>query len=330
MSRESSVTSGTRSHSTEFPNAETIVTGRRPRPTGGRIRRDPARPSGRPAARRTRTSITLVIVMTLMLLYSLGPLLWLVVNATKTKADLYATSGLWFGPTFSLFTNIADVFAYDNGVFLRWFLNTVLYVVVGAGGATLLATLAGYGLAKYRFPGRRAVFAVVLGTLAIPSSVLAVPQFLLFSELGITNTPTAVIIPSLVSAFGLYLVWVYAAEAIPDEIIEAARLDGAGEIRIFFSISLRQLAPAFITVLMFAVVATWNNYFLPLIMLSSPEWYPLTVGLSQWASASVSVGTTPIPHLVLTGSLLTVLPISAAFLYLQRYWQSGLTAGSVK
>ncbi|WP_327092379.1 carbohydrate ABC transporter permease [Nonomuraea sp. NBC_01738] len=297
---------------------------------GSRIRRNAARPSGQPAARRTRTSITLMIVMTLMLLYSLGPMFWLLVNSTKTKQDLYDTSGLWFGPTFSLFGNIADVFAHDDGVFLRWFLNTVLYVVVGAGGATLLATLAGYGLAKYRFPGRRAVFAIVLGTLAIPASVLAVPQFLLFSKLGLTNTPAAVIIPSLVSAFGLYLVWVYAAEAIPDEILEAARLDGAGEMRIFFSISLRQLAPAFITVLMFAVVATWNNYFLPLIMLSSPEWYPLTVGLSQWASASASVGADPIPHLVITGSLLTVLPISAAFLYLQRYWQSGLAAGSVK
>jgi multiple sugar transport system permease protein len=312
-------------------NTEAVVTGRRPsRLASGRIQGRPARRAGRRPARRTRTSITLMIVMTLMLLYSLGPLFWLVVNSTKSRQDLYTTSGLWFGPRFSLFTNIADVFAYDDGVFLRWFLNTVLYVVVGAGGATLLATLAGYGLAKYRFPGRRAVFAIILGALAIPGSVLAVPQFLLFSKLGLTNTPASVLIPSLVSAFGLYLVWVYAAEAIPDELIEAARLDGAGELRIFFSISLRQLAPAFITVLMFAVVATWNNYFLPLIMLSSPEWYPLTVGLSQWASASASIGTQPIPQLVITGSLLTVLPISAAFLYLQRYWQSGLAAGSVK
>ncbi len=319
------------SNTAEPTGTEAIVTGRRPsRLASGRVAQRPARRTRHTSPRRSRTSITLMIVMSLMLLYSLGPLLWLVVNATKSKADLYTTPGLWFGSTFSLFTNIADTFAYDDGVFLRWFLNTVLYVVVGAGGATLLATLAGYGLAKYRFPGRKAVFSIILGALAIPGSVLAVPQFLLFSKLGLTNTPVAVIIPSLVSAFGLYLVWVYAAEAIPDELIEAARLDGAGELRIFFSISLRQLAPAFITVLMFAVVATWNNYFLPLIMLSSPEWYPLTVGLSQWASASASIGTAPIPQLVITGSLLTVLPISAAFLYLQRYWQSGLAAGSVK
>lgn len=310
---------------------ESIATsGRRPsRLASGRM---PVanRPVKRRGPRNRRASISLTIVMTLMLLYCVVPLFWLVINATKPREELYTSFALWFSPNFALFDNIAAVFTYGDGEFLRWFANTLLYVIVGAGGATLLATLAGYGLAKYRFPGRRAVFAIILGALAIPGSVLAVPQFLMFSKLGLTNTPWSVIVPSLVSAFGLYLVWVYAAEAIPDELLEAARLDGAGELRIFFSISLRQLAPALITVLMFAVVATWNNYFLPLIMLSDPQWYPLTVGLNQWASKSTAVGTLPIPELVITGSLLTVLPISAAFLYLQRYWQSGLTAGSVK
>lgn len=309
---------------------ETVVTGgRRPsRLASGRIAPRPTRAVHSP--RHRRASISLTVVMVLMLMYCLVPLFWLLVNASKTRADLYDSFALWFTPDFALFQNIAAVFAYDDGIFLRWLGNTLLYVVVGAGGATLLAALGGYGLAKYRFPGRRAVFAIILGALAIPGSVLAVPQFLMFSGLGLTNTPWSVIIPSLVSAFGLYLVWVYAAEAIPDELLEAARLDGAGELRIFFSISVRQLAPALITVLMFAVVATWNNYFLPLIMLSDPQWYPLPVGLNQWMAQSSSIGAQPIPHLVITAALLTVLPISAAFLYLQRYWQSGLTAGSVK
>lgn len=280
--------------------------------------------------RHQRASITLTVLMSLMLLYCLVPLFWLLVNASKTKEHLYNSFAFWFSGPFALFDNIGQVLTHGDGIFVRWFLNTVMYVVVGAGGATILAALAGYGLAKYKFPGRRAVFAIILGALAIPGSVLAVPQFLLFSGMGITNTPWSVIIPSMVSAFGLYLVWAYASQAIPDELIEAARIDGAGEIRIFFSISLRQLAPALITVLMFAVVATWNNYFLPLIMLSDPKWYPLTLGLNQWAAADSSVGGVPIPHLVIAGSLLTVIPISAAFLYLQRYWQSGLTAGSVK
>ncbi|GAA1788596.1 carbohydrate ABC transporter permease [Agromyces lapidis] len=280
--------------------------------------------------RHKRASITLGILMTLMLLYCLVPLWWLVVNSTKAMDSLYNSFAFWFSGEFSLFQNIVDTFTYQDGIFLRWLGNTLVYVVIGAGGATLLATLAGYGLAKYNFPGRKWVFAIILGAMAIPGSALAVPQFLLFSGLGLTNTPWSVIIPSMVSAFGLYLVWVYAREAIPDELLEAARLDGAGEIRIFFVIALRQLAPALITVLMFTVVATWNNYFLPLIMLSDSAWYPLPVGLAQWSAQSSAIGGQAIPNLVITGSLLTVIPISAAFLYLQRYWQSGLTAGSVK
>ena len=116
--------------------------------------------------------------------------------------------------------------------------------MVGAGGATLLATLAGYGLAKFDFPGKRAVFAIVLGAVAVPGTALAVPTFLLFSKLGLTNTPWAVILPSLVSPFGLYLIWTYAAEAIPTEMLEAARMDGAGELRTFFVISAGCSRPA--------------------------------------------------------------------------------------
>jgi multiple sugar transport system permease protein len=279
---------------------------------------------------RPRRSRTLTAVMALYLLYTLIPLAWLVISATKTQPDLLSTPGLSFGGVFALFDNIGQTFTYDHGVFLRWLGNTLLYVVVGAGGATVLATAAGYGLAKYRFRGRQAVFAVVLGAIAVPGTALAVPTFLLFSRLGLTDTPLAVIIPSLISPFGLYLIWVYATDAIPDEMIEAARIDGAGEIRIFLAVTLRQLAPGIVTVALFAVVSTWNNYFLPLIMLSDPNWYPLTVGLNQWSAQAIGAAAQPIYHLVITGSLLTIIPLVIAFLFLQRFWQSGLTAGSVK
>ncbi|MEO7123313.1 MAG: carbohydrate ABC transporter permease [Lacisediminihabitans sp.] len=268
--------------------------------------------------------------MVVFVVYSLVPLLWLIVNATKDQPDLYSSFGLWFGDSFSLFQNIADTFTYHDGIFLHWFANTLLYVVVGAGGATVLATVAGYGLAKYRFPGKRAVFAVILGAVAIPGTALAVPTFLLFSQLGLTNTPWSVILPSLISPFGLYLVWIYAIDAVPNELLEAARVDGASEFRTFFTISLRLLAPGIVTVMLFAIVATWNNYFLPLIMLSDPTWYPLTVGLSQWSAQATGVAAQPIFNLVITGSLLTILPIVIAFLFLQRFWQSGLSMGSVK
>jgi multiple sugar transport system permease protein len=286
--------------------------------------------SGGPLSRAPRKSVALTILLAIFAIYSLVPLVWLVINASKTQSGLFSSFGLGFGDDFVLFQNIGEAFTYRDGILLRWLGNTLLYVVVGAGGATLLATLAGYGLAKYRFPGRRAVFAVVLGAIAIPGTALAVPTFLLFSQLGLTNTIWAIIIPSLISPFGLYLIWVYAIDSVPAELLEAARMDGAGELRTFFTISIRLLAPGIVTVLLFTVVATWNNYFLPLIMLSDPSLYPLTVGLNQWNNQATGAAAEPIYNLVLAGSLITIIPIVVAFLVLQRFWQSGLSAGSVK
>ncbi|WP_433586773.1 carbohydrate ABC transporter permease [Microbacterium hydrocarbonoxydans] len=272
----------------------------------------------------------MTLLMVIFLIYALTPIAWLVINSTKTQADLFSTFGLSFGGRFALWENIVATITYDDGIFLRWLGNTLLYVVLGAGGATVLATLAGYALAKYRFPGRRAYFAVVLGAVAVPGTALAVPTFLLFSQLGLTNTPWSIILPSLILPFGLYLMWVYATDSVPTEVLEAARIDGASEFRIFFAISMRLLAPGIVTVALFAIVATWNNYFLPLIMLSNPDWYPLTVGLNQWSEQASGVAAEPIFNLVVTGSLITIIPIVAIFLFLQRFWQAGLSAGSVK
>jgi multiple sugar transport system permease protein len=284
---------------------------------------------------RARRSKALTAVMVLMLIYTMLPLAWLLISSTKNSGDLFSSFGLWFGHGFHLFGNIHDVVTYDGGIYLRWFANTLLYAVVGAGGAAVIAALGGYALAKYDFRGRRLLSALVLGAITIPGTALAVPTYLLFSRIGIVNTPWAVLIPALASPFGLYLMRVYAADAIPDELLEAARIDGAGEIRTFFTVSLRLLAPGFVTVLLFALVATWNNYFLPLIVLSDPDWFPLTVGLAHWNSlASGAAGsgatTTGFYPMVITGSLLAIVPLVVAFLLLQRFWQSGLAAGSVK
>jgi len=279
---------------------------------------------------RPKRSVLLTVLTALVVVYSLLPLVWLLINASKTQGDLFSSFGLWFGDSFALFDNIGRALTYDGGVFVRWFGNTLLYVAVGAGGATILAILGGYALAKFRFPGKRAVFAVVIGAVAVPGTALAVPTFLMFSEMGITNTPLAVIIPSLISPFGLYLMWTFATEAIPEELMEAARIDGASEFRTFWQVCLPLLAPGTITVLLFTMVATWNNYFLPLIMLRDPDWYPLIIGLNQWNAQASTAGGQPIFDLVLTGSLLTIVPLIIAFLFMQRYWQSGLAAGSVK
>ncbi|MDT3727270.1 carbohydrate ABC transporter permease [Streptomyces sp. DSM 41972] len=290
-----------------------------------RLRRVKEHRPGRP-----RRSKLLTVLTSLVVLYTVVPLIWLVINATKTQAGLGSSNGLWFADDFALWDNIRDTFTYGDGIFTRWLLNTLLYVVLGAGGATLLAVLGGYALAKFDFPGKRGVFATVIGAVAVPGTALAVPTFLMFSKTGLTDTPWAVVLPSLVSPFGLYLMWVFASEAIPTELLEAARMDGAGEARTFFTVALPLLAPGIVTVLLFTTVATWNNYFLPLIMLKDPDWYPLTLGLSAWNSQAETVGGEVIFNLVITGSLLTILPLVVAFLFLQKYWQSGLAAGSVK
>lgn len=277
-----------------------------------------------------RRSKLMTFLCAIFAVYCLFPFFYLVINATKSQADFTSTFGLWFGGEFNLWDNIVTVFTYQDGIFGRWFLNTILYVVVGAGGATLLAIMGGYALAKFRFPGRKAVFAVIIGSISVPGTALAVPQFLLFAQMGLTNTPWAMIIPSLISPFGLYLMWIFSEQAVPDELLEAARVDGASEFRTFFQISLPLLAPGIVTTALFTIVATWNNYFLPLIMLKDSNWYPLTIGLNQWKDQANTAGGTAIQNLVITGSLITIIPLVIAFLLLQKYWQSGLAAGAVK
>ncbi|HEV6955790.1 MAG TPA: carbohydrate ABC transporter permease [Promicromonospora sp.] len=291
-----------------------------------------------PAARRRlhtltnpRRSGTLTFLTGLFTVYCLMPLVWLAINATKSQADFVSTFGFSFGGRFALFDNIAEVFTYDGGIFSRWLLNTLLYVVVGAVVSTLLAALGGYALAKLEFTGKRVFLFVVLGAISVPGIALAIPQFLLFAQLGLTNTPWAVLIPSFLNPFGLYLMWVFAAEAVPTGLLEAARIDGAGELRTFWQIALPMLVPATVTVLLFSFVSIWNNYFLPLIMLKDPAWYPLTVGINQWNKLASTAGNGELlQNLVLTSSLLTIVPLIIAFVCLQRYWQAGLSLGAVK
>ncbi len=286
----------------------------------------------RPKPLSERRSNVLTLAMLAALIYFVLPLFWLFIAATKTTSDLFSSFGLWFADDFSLITNIRDTLTFDDYVFSRWLLNTLFYAVVSAVGASLLAAMGGYGFAKFRFRGKNISFALILGSIMVPSTALAIPTYLLFARVGLVNTPLAIILPSLVSPFGLYLMRVYAEDAVPYSIIEAARIDGVGEFGIFFRIAFRMLGPGFVTVLLFNLVATWNNYFLPLIMLNDPSLYPVTVGLATWSSQAVGGGgsTPELLAFVVTGSLISIVPLIAAFLMLQRYWQSGLTAGGVK
>lgn len=266
-----------------------------------------------------------MLLLVVAAVYFLVPVYWLVVNATKTQPDLIGSNGFWFAD-WNLGANLADLFARDGGIFLRWALNSLLYAGLGAAAGTLLAAMAGYALAKYRFRGREALFSLILGGVLVPATALALPLFLLFAEVGLTDTYWAVFLPSIVSPFGVYLSRIFAAAAVPDEVVEAARLDGASEFRIFFTVAIRLMSPALVTIFLFQFVVVWNNFLLPLIMLRSNELWPLTYGLYSWQS---QVSRDPdLQILTVTGSLVSVIPLVITFLVLQRYWQAGLTAGS--
>lgn len=274
-----------------------------------------------------RSRILVVGVSALAAVYFLVPVYWLVVASTKSTGDLFGSFGFWFYRPQWLH-NMAGVFTYDNGIYSRWAVNSILYAGVGGALATLLAAMAGYAIAKYDFPGRNAIFNVILGGVLIPGTALALPLYLLFAKVGLTNTYWAVLLPSIVSPFGVYLARIYAEASVPDELMESARLDGASELRIFRTLGLRIMWPALVTVFLFQFVGIWNNYFLPLVMLSDPQYYPITLGLTSWQSFQDRQP--ELYQLVVGGAFVSALPLMLAMVVLQRLWKTGLTEGSVK
>ncbi|QAV71604.1 carbohydrate ABC transporter permease [Salinibacterium sp. UTAS2018] len=268
-----------------------------------------------------------MLVMAICTFYFLVPIWWLFVAATKDRSDFTTSAPLWFAD-FNLFENIGNLATYRDGLFFRWMLNSILYAGAGAAVATLFATMMGYALAKYDFRGRETLFNVVLGGVLVPATALALPLFLVFSQVGATNTFWSVFLPSIVSPFGVYLARIYATSSVPDELVEAARIDGSGEVRTFFTVATRLMTPAMVTIFLFQFVTIWNNFFLPLIMLRDEKLFPVTLGLYIWNS---QVNQIPeIRAYVIIGALLSIIPLIIAFLSLQRFWRSGLGTGALK
>jgi len=289
------------------------------------------RGSGRPRRRRpssTREQTVAAVGLVLFALYSIAPVWWLIVNATKDRQDLYNSNGLWFAD-FNLGANLSDLVTYDDGVFFRWMLNTVLYSGGGAAVCTLISIAAGYSLSKFRFLGRGLGLGLVIGSFLIPSTLITVPLFLLFSQLGIVDTVWAVLIPLFISPFGVYLAKVYVDGAVPDELLEAARLDGASEQRIFLQMVLPMMRTGAATVFVLLFVSNWNNFFLPLTMLRGSDKWTLAVGLYSWFAnrADTSVDRTA---LTLVGALISIIPLAIVMVSMQRYWRTGVALGAVK
>ena len=294
----------------------------------------PARPrtDPEPAAapeRRRRTSpgalLSKGVVNGLLIVaafYTLMPVSWLLLAATKNPRDLFGTSGFALGD-FNLFTNLHHVFTFNDGIYLRWFGNSVLYSVIGSAASTFLSVATGYAFDKYDFKGKEKLFAAVLAGVLVPTTVIQLPMYLLATKVGVVNTYWALLLPALVNPFGVYLARVFSEGYVPNEVLEAARVDGAGEVRTFAGIALPMLAPAFMTIFLFSFTASWNNFFGALVMLNDEK-----LGLFMWNS--VTQQQPEYYSLVITGSLVAVVPLIVAFVCLQRFWRSGLTAGAVK
>ena len=271
---------------------------------------------------------TRFITMTVLIcvaLYFLLPVWWLFVQTTKTYDQMLNTNTLWFANTNSLIENIKAAATYDGGDFPRWVLNSIFYSTSTAVIGTLVSLACGYAFAKFRFPGKKALMGTIMLGMLLPAALLTIPLFFFFSWLGITNTIWAILIPCSVSPFGVFLAIIY-CNTVPDEMIEAARIDGASEIRIFFTLVMRILSPAVVTIALFIFVGTWNNFLLPLVMLRGKDLLPVTLGLYTWQNYKAEILTSQ----VLTGSALGVIPVVILFLALQRYWRAGLAQGSVK
>ncbi|MDO5736530.1 MAG: carbohydrate ABC transporter permease [Propionibacteriaceae bacterium] len=272
---------------------------------------------------RLARNLTLV-VLAFALLYFLLPIVWLVIASSKNNTDLVRSFGFWFADNNWVY-NWNSLMSWTKGLFPRWVLNSVFYSTVAATLGTLISVMCGYAMSKFVFPGRRALLVLIMTGLLMPIAILTVPLYVLFSQMGLTNTIWSIIIPSMVSPFGVFLGNVYAESSVPMELLEAARIDGAGEARIFFTMVLRLLAPAMVTIFLFIFVATWNNFLLPLMMISSSELKPVTLGLYGMMSYF-----SPDKGAVMLGALLGVIPLILLFLGLQRFWQAGLAAGAVK
>ena len=252
---------------------------------------------------------------------TLFPLLWMVAVSLMApgESSTYPPPLVPASPTLA---NYHDLFTRAG--IGRYLANSLFLAVAVTLVSLAFNVAAGYGFAKLRFRGRDRLFQVLLGALVIPSQVAMVPLFMLLKTLGLVNSYGGIIVPAMASVFGIFLVRQYSL-SVPDELLEAARIDGASEFRIFWSIVVPLLAPIIVTLAVFTLLGTWNDFMWPLIVLADQHLYTLPVALASLAREHVQDN-----ELMMAGSVLTTLPTLVLFVALQRYYLQGLMAGSIK
>jgi len=261
------------------------------------------------------------LLLTAGAIIMLSPLIWMVLASFKTLPEI-----LSFPPT--LLPEQVDLRNYravfETIDFVRYFLNSVIVAVLTVGSVLITSSLAGYAFAKFSFPGRDALFIVVLATLMIPFQVRVIPLYVLASDLQLLNTYGGLVLPTLVDAFGVFLMRQY-LQSIPNELMESARVDGAGEIRIFVQIVLPLAKPALSALTIFTLVVSWESFLWPLLVACSTDMYTLPLGLAQFAGRFLDR-----TELQMAASTLTVLPLLIAFLFMQRRFIEGMATTGMK
>jgi multiple sugar transport system permease protein len=278
--------------------------------------------------KRRRANLTATAILVIGGLYCILPAVWILIAATKSNAQLFSSAP--YAPSLpgAFASNMSGILTYNHEIFLRWWLNSVIYAVGGGVLSTAIAGAAGYALAKYTFTGSQVIFRIIVAAVLLPQVLLAVPQYLLLAKFGLTNSYESVLLPQLVSPFAIYLCKIYAEAAVPDELMEAVRIDGGSEFRIFWSVGTRLMLPVLVTVLLLQFIAVWNNFLLPFVMLNNNTLYPLTLGLYGML---MPTGGQPNQYsLVIGGVFLTIVPLAILFLSLQRFWRIDLISGGVK
>jgi multiple sugar transport system permease protein len=270
---------------------------------------------------RTLHAVAVNAALALAALLTLAPLLWMLsVSFMRAgEASTFPPPLLPSQPTLDHYRALIS-----QGGIGRQFLNSLGLALAATLLSVTFNTLAGYAFAKLHFAGRERIFGTLIAALVIPGQVAMLPLFLMLKGMGLVNTYAGVLVPSLAGIFGIFLVRQY-ARGIPDELIEAARMDGAGEFRIFFSIVLPLLAPVLATLAVFAFLGSWNDFMWPLIVLTEGELQTLPVAIASLSREHVQDS-----ELMMAGAVITVLPVLALFLVLQRYYLQGLAMGGVK
>jgi multiple sugar transport system permease protein len=266
--------------------------------------------------------VVLYVVLCAGLLVVVGPFVWMVLSSVKPEAEIRQVPPTWWPHTFTL-SNYRDLFARLD--FPKYLVNSVLVAVVVTAGNLVFCSALGYALAKLDFGGKRALFVLVLGTLMVPGMAVFVPQFVLVSNLNLVNTYAGLVLPFLAAPFGVFLMRQFLL-SLPDELLEAARIDGAGEFRIFWRIVLPLSRPALATLGILTFLGSWNNFLWPLVVATTEDKYTLPVALALY---SVGQNRTFF-GLALAGAVVVVLPVLIVFLFLQRYFLRGIATTGLK